>query len=196
MTDVVPFRGRPRPKKDVSAYVGMIVFLGGWAMMFACLFFAYALVRFKSATWPPVGELRLPIALPALNTLIILVSSFALVMGLRAVREARPKALLRWLIIGIGTGLVFFGLQLVVWVRMWNAGLQPSSGIYGSVFYALTWFHALHVLVGVGGLLTLLPRAARGAFTVQHHTAVRTWGMFWHFVDVVWVLMFVTVYVL
>jgi cytochrome c oxidase subunit 3 len=194
VSEIVPFRP-PRRPKDVTAYIGMVIFLGGWAMMFAGLFFAYGMVRARAESWPPTGDLRLPMFLPGLNTLVLLASSLTLWLGLRAVRNARPRALKSWLLATVVLGLWFCGLQLVVWRRMFLDGLTPSSDIYGSVFYALTCFHALHVLVGIIGLLALLPRALRGRFTVQSHTPVRLWAMYWHFVDVVWVLMFVTVYV-
>jgi cytochrome c oxidase subunit III len=196
MTDVVKFRPPAPPRKDATAYIGMVIFLGAWTMTFAALFFAYGAVRLKAATWPPDGEAAVPVALPALNTLVMIASSVALMLGLRAVRAARPRALRGWLAAAIGLGLAFCAMQFVVWRHMWLEGLLPSSGIYASVFYGLTAFHALHVVVGLIGLLTLVPRALRGSFSVQHHTALRMWSMFWHFVDVVWVVMFLTVYVL
>ncbi len=165
-------------------------------MMFAGLFFAYAMVRVKAESWPPPGENALPIALPLCNTLVLLASSATLALALKAVRGARPQALKAYLFASVALGVLFCALQLVVWRKLFAEGLKPDSGIYGSVFYALTCFHALHVLVGIVGLCTLLPRALAGKFTVQSHTPVRIWGMYWHFVDVVWVLMFVTVYVI
>jgi len=195
VSDIVPFRPR-RNRREVTAYVGMVIFLGGWAMMFAGLFFAYALVRYKQMSWPPEGDPTLPLGLPGFNTALILASSATLALALRAVRQARPVAFKRWLLLSLGLGIAFVALQFVVWRSLYLAGLLPSSSIYGSVFYGLTCFHALHVLVGLIGLLTLLPRALAGRFSVQHHTPVRIWAMYWHFVDVVWVLMFVTIYVL
>jgi cytochrome c oxidase subunit 3 len=194
--DLVPFRPRPRPKSDTTAYIGMVIFLGGWAMLFAGLFFVYGAVRIKAPVWPPEGEIAAPLALPLVNTIVLLLSSTALILGLRAVRTAHPRALVRWLALALVLGCVFFTLQCIVWTRLWRAGLQPSTGIYGSVFYGLTAFHALHVIAGLIGLALLLPRALRGEFTVQRHTAVRMWGMFWHFVDAIWLVMFLTVYVL
>jgi cytochrome c oxidase subunit 3 len=195
MTDVVPFR-QPRRPSDVTAYIGMVIFLGGWAMMFAGLFFAYALMRLEARSWPPPDELTLPLALPAVNTVVLLASSATLSLGLRAVRSARPIALRRYLLATLALGALFLALQLVVWRGTWLAGLRPNSSTYGSVFYALSGFHALHVLAGLVGITLLLPRAFAGKFTVAQHTAVRMWGMFWHFVDGIWVLMFLTVYVL
>ena len=196
MTDVVKFPPPKPPRRDATAYVGMVIFLGAWTMTFAALFFAYGAVRLKAPVWPPPGEAQVPLGLPAFNTVVLLASSLALALGLRAVRHARPKALPRFLFAAIALGVAFCTLQVIVWRRMWLGGLLPSSGIYGSVFYGLTAFHALHVLVGLIGLGTLVPRALRSAFSVQHHTALRMWAMFWHFVDAVWLAMFLTVYVL
>jgi heme/copper-type cytochrome/quinol oxidase subunit 3 len=195
LVDVVPFRP-PRKPRDVTAYIGMVIFLGGWAMMFAGLFFAYALVRSKAMSWPPPGESRLPIGLPAFNTLLLVGSSASLWLGMRAIRNAKPRALGLWLTVAFVLAALFCGLQFVVWQKLYVGGLTPSSGIYGSVFYALTCFHALHVLAGMIGLLTLFPRAWRGRFTLNDYAPVRVWSMYWHFVDVIWVLMFVTVYVI
>jgi cytochrome c oxidase subunit 3 len=195
MTDVVPFKPR-KNRRDVTSYVGMVIFLGGWAMMFGALFFAYAIVRYKQMSWPPEGEKALPVLVPGINTALLMLSSGALILALRAVRGARPAALKAWLCVAFGLGAVFLASQVIVWMGLWREGLLPSSSIYGSVFYGLTWFHALHVVVGLIGLLTLLPRAFAGKFSVGSHTAVRMWAMFWHFVDAVWVLMFVTIYVL
>jgi cytochrome c oxidase subunit 3 len=195
VSDIVPFKPK-KSRRDVTSYVGMIIFLGGWAMMFAALFFAYAIVRYKQVEWPPAGENALPLVVPAINTALLVASSAALMLALRAVRGARPAGLKLWLCVSFVLACGFLASQIVVWRGLWLDGLKPSSGIYGSVFYGLTWFHALHVIVGLVGLLTLLPRAFAGRFSVGNHTAVRIWSMYWHFVDVVWVLMFMTIYVL
>jgi cytochrome c oxidase subunit III len=195
VSDVVPFRP-PRRPRDVTAYIGMVIFLGGWAMMFAGLFFAYAIVRFKAMSWPPPGEARLPVALPALNTVVILASSGTLALALRAIRAARPTLFKLSVVATFVLGAAFVALQYVVWRRLYLDGLKPDTGIYGSVFYGLTCFHAVHVLVGLIGLLTLVPRAFAGKFSALDHTPVRMWSMYWHFVDFVWLLMFVSVYVL
>jgi cytochrome c oxidase subunit III len=194
VSDIVPFR-QPRRPRDTTAYIGMVIFLGGWAMMFGGLFFAYAIVRLKAMSWPPPGETHVPVVMPAINTVVMLASSVTLALGLAAVRAARPNALKAYLGLAIALGIAFVTMQWVVWRELFANGLRPDSGIYGSVFYGLTVFHAIHVVVGLIGLLALLPRALRGRFTVQNHIPVRMWAMYWHFVDFVWVVMFISVYV-
>ncbi len=181
-------------RRALRAYVGMVVFLGAWGMTFASLFFSYAVIRVESATWPPDGAAPLPLALPALNTVLLGLSSFTMHRCLSSLRAGRPG--LRWLFWTIALGAGFLALQLVVWKALHDRGLRADSGQYGSIFYTLTIFHALHVACGLIALLAIAPRVARGRFASGNTTAVRTCGMFWHFVDAVWVVTFVTVYLL
>jgi cytochrome c oxidase subunit 3 len=152
-------------------------------------------MRLSADHWPDT-DVSAPLALPALNTLFIVASSLALFFGMRAIRSAHPRGFVKWLAAALVLGAGFLTLQVVVWTQLVHAGLRWDSGRYGSVFYALTVFHALHVLVGLVGLLLLVPGALAGRYTVERHASVRNWSMFWHFVDVVWVVMFLTVYVL
>ena len=195
MSDVVPFRGRGPSQRATTSFVGMAIFLGAWTITFAALFFAYADMRLSADRWPD-ADVAAPLGLPALNTVLILASSVALWLGMRSIKTAHPRGFLRWLAAALVLGAGFLSLQVVVWTQLVHAGLRWDSGRYGSVFYALTVFHALHVLVGLLGLLLLVPGALAGRYTVERHASVRNWSMFWHFVDVVWVLMFVVVYVL
>src|SRR5437868_10962570 len=101
--------------------------------------------------WPPLGiTTRLPLGLPGLNTAIILLSSAALVTGLRRLRTGRATTFPRFYGLAIGLGLVFLSLQCVVWTRLWQGGFHHDTGAYGGLFYLLTGFHALHVVVGLG----------------------------------------------
>ena len=186
----------PEQERTKTALVGMIIFLASWAMMFGALFYSYALLRIHSPVWPPEGVLDLPIMLPMLNTAVLLGSSLALQRGIDHMRDKQPAQLLRWLLVTIALGLGFVGLQGLVSFQLWHDGLLPSSGGYGSIFYFLTAFHGLHVLVGLAFLCSLLPGARRQAYTLRHHLPVRIVSMFWHFVDTVWLLIFLLVYVL
>ncbi|HEX2568333.1 MAG TPA: heme-copper oxidase subunit III [Polyangia bacterium] len=178
-----------------TSYLGMAIFLGGWAMMFAALFFSYGVMRIHAATWPPPGALRLPIAMPLVNTLVLLASSVTLQLGLYTIRNWRVAELPRWIVATIGLGVAFLGLQVAVWRDVWARGLRPDTSTYGSVFYALTAVHALHVVAGLIALVVVLVPALRGQYRKNRHTPVRMMAMFWHFIDIVWVLMFLAVYV-
>ena len=187
-------RVRARPTRDdVTAWLGMVVFLGSWAMMFAALFFAYGLVRARAPSWPPLDQPALPLLLPAANTAVIALSSAALVAALRALRARPSRTPGLWLAVAAALGALFLVLQSVVWARLWLLGLVPSGGPFASVFYMLTAFHALHVLVGLVALVWLAARALAGRAALR---SVRLWSMYWHFVGVVWVVVYATVYVL
>jgi heme/copper-type cytochrome/quinol oxidase subunit 3 len=142
--------------------------------------------------WPPPDQPALPIFLPALNTAVIAASSAAVALAVRAHARGRYRRASLGLGLGAGLGALFLGLQILVWVGLWRAGLLPAGGPYPSVFYALTAFHALHVVVGLAalGVLAIRARMPRG----MTRSAVRLWGMFWHFVGVVWGALYVAVY--
>jgi cytochrome c oxidase subunit III len=192
---VLPYRSRGA-RKDATAWIGMLIFLGSWAMMFAALFFAYGILRARSSAWPPLGTPTLPLALPAGNTLVIGVSSLALERALWSARRGRLVAVLPAILAALVLGAGFVGLQVLLWNRLWNAGLRPDGGPYASVLYGLTVVHALHVAVGLLGLGYCAVRAFAGAFTPVRHVGLRLWTAYWHFVGTVWVLLFVTVFVL
>ena len=180
-----------RSDDEVTSYIGMIIFLASWAMMFAALFFAYAVMRFRAPLWPPPDQPPLPILLPTLNTVVIAASSASVAFAVRASAFGRRRRAFAGLSIAAVLGASFLILQVMVWSSLWRAGLVPSSGPYGSVFYALTTFHALHVLVGLAALTALALRERAQRTT---RTAVRLWGMFWHFVGCIWLALYLSVY--
>jgi heme/copper-type cytochrome/quinol oxidase subunit 3 len=175
-----------------TAHVGMAVFLGSWAMLFVGLFFAYAFVRARAPAWPPLDAPPLPRLLPGLNTLAILASSAAVARAVGQRELGRARAAAGLLAGAAALGSAFLASQLLVWGELWRGGLLPSSGPYGSVFYAFTAFHALHVLVGLAGLGAVAVRLRSRAGATP--TDVRLWGWYWHFVGVLWVLLYATLY--
>ncbi len=184
----------PRARNDATAWLGMLLFLGSWAMMFAALFFAYGVVRAHAGDWPPEGTPRLPLLLPGLNTLVMGLSSLALQRALASARAGRTAQVRPALGAAIALGLVFLAAQGLLWSRLWSAGLRIDGGPYPSVFWALTVFHALHVLVGLGGLAYLVVRS--GDHGPARHVALRLWTGFWHFVGAVWLVLYLSVFVI
>ena len=190
--------GRAELDVDADSLLGMSILLGAWVMLFAALFFAYGVVRAQSSEWPPFAAPRLPRVAPGLNTLLLLGSSATLRRGLVAARRRGEgaisgAALVVTLVLGVG----FLAAQIALWTMMRARGLFPGSGIYGSVFFAFTGFHALHVL---GGLVAL---AAIGINAVLHRNdavgslrAVRLTALYWDFIAIIWVLMYLAIYLL
>lgn len=189
--------GRAERDADTNSYLGMIIFLGAWVMMFAALFLAYGVVRAQAVSWPPPSTARLPRGWPGLNTLVLIASGLLLRRAGAALRARGGRAALRPLVAALALGAAFLGGQVVIWRAMTARGLTPGSGIYGSVFFALTGFHALHVLSGLVALAALAigiacNPARRAAARAR---AVRVTALYWDFIAVVWVLMYLSIYV-
>ncbi len=178
-------------REEFTAYLGMLVFLASWGMLFAGLLFAYAVVRAGSAAWPPPGAPELPVALPGLATAIIAASSVAMERALAASAPRGGAVAGRRLALVALLGAAFLALQAVTWLRVLAAGLGPGDGTYGSVFYALTAIHAAHVAVGLVALAWLAARALGGGVT---RLSVRLWGLYWHFVGAAWLVLYAAVY--
>ena len=173
-------------ERDATNYVGIVLFLGSWAVLFAGLFFSYGLLRLKAAHWPPAGVPPLPLLVPGVASVILLLSSVSLWV-------ASQKKSLTSLVSAILLGVLFLGLQCSTWLQLWARGLQLDSGAYGGVFYLMTSFHALHVVGGLLALLWLLPAVIRRG--VHEVPGLKPVGLFWHFMTAVWWLMFLAVYV-
>ncbi len=185
-----------RSRSDATAWLGMILFLASWTMLFAALFAAYGVLRLRSPEWPPADVPRLPILLPGANTLAMVASSIALQSALRSAREGRVRSVLAATTAALVLGGIFLAGQVALWVGLWRLGLRPDGGPFPSVFYGLTVFHGLHVLVGLFGLGWVLTRAAKASFGPARHLGLRLWCGYWHFVGVIWALLYLTLFVL
>lgn len=193
MGEILPYRA-PYAREHTTAYIGMVIFIAAWAMMFACFFFAYGALRLGAKDWPPLGQAALPLGLPGLNTAVLVLSSLTLELGLACTRRGRVSALGPAILATALLGALFLAIQYAVAAEVFSAGLTPESGPYAAVFYGLAGVHAAHVLVGILALLWLAIRAFQGAFNTPQHLPVRLWSVYWHFVGVIWVLMFVLVF--
>jgi cytochrome c oxidase subunit 3 len=149
----------------------------------------------SAPVWPPPGVPKLPLALPAVNTLVLAMSSVTAQRALAAIRRSQKDQMRAFFGVTVILGALFLSLQYVLWSNASAGGLTLDSGTYGSVFYALTLFHAAHVVVGIGGLVYVMIASELGRFSAPAHTPVRLWTMFWHFVDAVWLVTFLSVFV-
>ena len=177
-----------------TAVFGMTIFLASEAMLFAGLIAGYIVLRLSSPAWPPSPDLpALPVVLTGINTVFLIASSFTYHAAEVAVKKGKTGT--AWLFITVLLGTLFLCIQGYEWYHMHHEGLWfNTGGAYGSSFFVLTGFHGLHVLVGVLMIAWALIRQLGGAYTAQSHTYLILAGMYWHFVDVVWLFLYSVLY--
>jgi len=179
-----------------NGMLGLILFIASEVMFFGGLFAAYFNARaVHVGEWgapPPAPELEiLPIALPI--TIVLVASSFTMQFGVWAIRRGDQRAMRNWTMLTLALGVAFLIGQIYDYTTL---GFGIGDGAFGTVFYTLTGFHGAHVFGGAVGLTILSARAAQGQFSRRNHVAVEAISMYWHFVDVVWIALFSTLYFL
>ncbi|WP_335340778.1 aa3-type cytochrome oxidase subunit III [Blastococcus tunisiensis] len=174
--------------------VGTIIWLSSELMFFAGLFAMYFTARARSTEgWPPEPtELNVPYAL--VITLILVSSSVTCQFGVFAAEEGNVYGLRRWFTITFALGLIFVLGQAYEYYELVHEGTTISSSTYGSVFYLTTGFHGLHVIGGLVAFIFVLIRSTMGRFTPAQATSAIVVSYYWHFVDVVWIGLFATIY--
>ena len=189
---IVPAQAHPAARGIDTALVGMLLFIASEIMFFAGLFAAYFNVRAAHAQWPPPG-FQLDLVLAGGLTVILVSSSFTMQYAVSRIRRGDRTGMVRALTVTLILGVVFLCGQLYDYSSL---GFGINSGVYGTLFYTMTGFHGAHVLGGVIGMSVVLLRGISGQFSARHHTAVEAVSIYWHFVDVVWIGLFSTLYLL
>ncbi|ATD71443.1 MULTISPECIES: aa3-type cytochrome oxidase subunit III [Gordonia] len=174
--------------------VGTIVWLSSELMFFAGLFAMYFVARANSAIgWPPEPtELNLALAIPV--TTVLILSSVTCQMGVFAAERGDVFGLRRWYVLTLAMGTFFVCGQAYEYYHLVHEGTTLSSSAYGSVFYMTTGFHGMHVIGGLIAFVYLLIRTKLSKFTPAQATAAIVVSYYWHFVDIVWIGLFVTIY--
>jgi cytochrome c oxidase subunit 3 len=191
-----------------AATLGMWLFLVTEIMFFGGLFMAYLLYRI----WYPVawseGSLELDIVLGGINTVVLIGSSLTMALAVRAAQTDQRRASIVFLLLTMALGLTFlvikffefmhkFDLNLVPCpIFQYEGPLAPQVEIFLSLYFALTGLHASHMLIGFGILSVILWMAAKGRFSHQWYTPVEMAGLYWHFVDIVWIFLFPLLYLI
>ena len=175
--------------------VGIFLFLGSEVMLFGSFFTVYffdRVVNPATTQWPPEGFSR-PWFIALINTCILVTSSFTVHWATQSIKRGDRTGLQCGLALTFLLGLSFLLTQIVEYHRI---GFNTSDGAFASTFFGLTGLHGCHVFVGLTILLVMTIRAFRGHFSPEHHHGVELGGIYWHFVDVMWIVVYVTVYVL
>jgi len=180
------------PRPPILA-VGTVVWLASELMFFSGLFAAYFTLRATAkGPWPPEGvELNARVA--GLFTLALVASSGTVQLAVRALVKGDRARFRRWLIVTMVLAMVFLGNQAREWA---TATFKTSSNTFGSAFYVMTGFHGLHVLGGVVAMLVLVARASSPRFGAADAPAAEVVSYYWHFVDVVWIALYATLFLL
>jgi cytochrome c oxidase subunit 3 len=186
----------PSTRRDPmpSALLGVILFVASECVFFAALFGAYFTVRAQASVWPPKGIEGLEAApIPAIATTILVLSSFTMQMSITAIRAGDRRTMMRFLRITLVMGLVFLGMQGYDYATL---GFSIHDTVYGSTFFTMTGFHGAHVAGGVVFIYLMLARGWAGQITRDNHHALEACAIYWHFVDIVWIGLFSTLYLL
>jgi heme/copper-type cytochrome/quinol oxidase subunit 3 len=180
--------------------LAMWVFLAGDAMSFGGLLAVYGALRFGSPNWP-VPQDVLGIMSTAVMTLLLICSSVTMVKGLAAIQDGNPKRMCMFLSFTILGGIIFLVMQYFEWTHLIHEGMGLTqnpwgASQFGTTFFLITGFHGCHVFAGVCYLSAVLIKGLRGGYSRTNYSGVETAGLYWHFVDLVWILVFTFIYLI
>ncbi|MGZ4258182.1 MAG: cytochrome c oxidase subunit 3 [Gaiellaceae bacterium] len=173
--------------------LGMFLFIASEIMLFGSFFTAYFFVRVAAGTPWPTPPHELPVFVAGINTIILVTSSFTMHWGLQSIKRGNRSGLQAGLTLTFLLGLTFLLTQLVEYSRV---GFAPYTDAFGTIFFCLTGLHGAHVFVGLTLLLAATIRSYRGHYSPEEHLGVEIPGIYWHFVDVMWIVVYTTVYIL
>jgi len=201
-----------------AASLGMWLFLATEIMFFGGMFCAYLIYRYWYYNEFAAGSRSIDIYLGTINTAVLICSSLTVALGVRAAQMGKRKLLVTLLLITIVFGLAFLGIKGVEWYQKFEEHHVPGNSfnasdlekppyshgeidqrheqIYFSLYFAMTGLHALHMIIGVGIFIFLTYYAWKGRYTPKYYTPVEIGGLYWHFVDIVWIYLFPLLYLI
>ncbi len=195
-------------QQHLAGWLGMWIFLATEVMFFGGMFAGYAVYRWAYPAAFAAASRELEVLLGATNTLVLICSSLSMALAVHAAETGRRQRLIGLLLVTMALGGIFLGIKGVEYLHKFEHHLVPGSGfvfaapfertaqIFFSFYFAMTGMHALHMVIGEGLLAALVIRAWRKEFTPEHHAAVEITGLYWHFVDIVWIFLFPLLYLI
>jgi cytochrome c oxidase subunit 3 len=184
--------GAPPRQQPSMLAVGTVVWLASELMFFGGLFAAYFTLKAEARQWPPPG-VELETLLSAIFTLFLIASSGTMVLAVRSLERGDRSGMVRWILVTLALGVLFLANQIR---EFYSLDFRVSSNSYGSIYYLMTGFHALHVLAGLLLMLVALAIATGPGPLGRRAPAVDSIGYYWHFVDVVWIGLFATIFII
>lgn len=171
------------------------VFLGGEVVFFTALILMLVRARLHFTGYEADFRSHLSIPVIALNTFVLVTSSYFVVRALEGIREGKSRALISNLAVVLALGLAFLAGQAYEWIGLFREGVTYSSA-FGNSFFTVTGTHGLHVLIGLLWLVYVLLLHRRSPYTAEAHLGIENFGLYWHFVDVVWIVLFTLIYLI
>ena len=171
----------------------MWAFLGSDCLFFGSLIATYLLYKGKSLVGPyPADVFNIPYT--SVSAFVLLMSSLTMVLALAAIQRGDQRGLRIWLAATALLGAIFIGGQYFEFITFYHNGLGLTTNLFGTTFYVLTGFHGAHVTIGIIILLSFLVMSFRGRVAPEQHLNIELAGLYWHFVDVVWIVIFTVIY--
>jgi cytochrome c oxidase subunit 3 len=172
---------------------GLLTFLASESLMFGGLFASYLVYRADALQWPPAGT-EVELLIPAINTIILVSSSFVIHQGDVAIKKGDVKGLRLWYLATAIMGIIFLAGQVYEYLSL---GYGLTTNVFSNCFYVMTGFHGLHVFIGVLLIFGVMWRSRRdGHYDASKHTGPEMAEMYWHFVDIIWIVLFTLLYIL
>jgi len=199
MTHAPVMEPSPEAEQGAGVYnekLGMWIFLLSEIMFFTALIGSYIILRFSHpSAWAAPGKV-LNIPVTAVNTFLLICSSVTMVKAYASIADGNQRKLRLWLVLTVLIGATFVGIQAYEYSHLIEKAFVPSAGLYGSTFYTMTGFHGFHVTMGVICMSFVTWKAFRGRYSATDHRGVEVIGLYWHFVDLVWIILFTIVYLI
>ncbi|MBE0569664.1 MAG: cytochrome c oxidase subunit 3 family protein [Deltaproteobacteria bacterium] len=177
-----------------SAKLGVWTFLATEVLLFGALFTAYTIFRMKYPELFRVEHAKLDRVLGAVNTVVLITSSFTVVLGVDAIRRGKARLLEAYFGGTILLAAVFLCVKYVEYAAKFHHGLYPGTNLFFSLYFMMTGLHGAHVLLGMAVLTYVIVLSRRGRLSESYYTPVEMSGLYWHFVDLVWIYLFPLLY--
>jgi cytochrome c oxidase subunit 3 len=179
-----------------ASKLGMWTFLATEVLLFGGLFTAYTVFRIHYPDMFRADHLLLDRTFGAVNTVVLICSSFTVALGIAAIRRGRQRLLQVFLALTIALAATFLVIKYFEYMEDFSKGLYPSTDIFFSLYFMMTGLHAIHVTAGMAALAAMLVLSFRGTFSEAYHTPVEVTGLYWHFVDLVWIYLLPLLYLI
>jgi len=185
-----------REREGLPGDFAIWIFILAELLVFGIFFIAYAFARSGHVELFNASQLLLDRTAGATNTLVLITSSYFVVRAVAAIRENRNRLCARWLGAAVLLGFVFLGIKSFEFYTKFSEGITLSSNTFYMFYLSLTFFHFMHVILGMVILAVVMVKAHQGGYSRDDHTGVETGASYWHMVDLVWIILFPLVYVI